>query len=126
LWVARGAWLQFRAGVRIQATNTDDVQVSRSILARGVLMNILSPGPYIFWSTVNGPLLVKGLQQSVWHGLAFLLAFYGTFLGLLALIISLFDRVRVLDPRVTRAVLLLTIVLLVWFGVSLLVEGIRG
>jgi hypothetical protein len=53
-----------------------------------------------------------------------LIAFYGTFLLILAVTVFIFDHLRHLDERVTRAVLLLTIVILVWFGVTLVVQGL--
>lgn len=123
LWIAYGTWKQYRAGVTIGG-NIDANTASQRALLRGVLMNFVSPGPYLFWSTVNGPLLLEGLQQSIWYGIAFLLAFYGTFLGLLAATVFIFDRLRTLDERVTRGLLLLTMVILVWFGMTLITQGI--
>jgi threonine/homoserine/homoserine lactone efflux protein len=93
---------------------------ARGVFARGLMMNALSPGPYLFWGTVTGPLLVSALEQSALHALAFLGAFYGTFLTVLALIVLVFDRLRRLDDRVTRALLWLTLVVLVVFGVTLI------
>lgn len=125
LWLAWGAWQQVRAGVSIGPGEDGAVDsTQRQIMARAVLMNVLSPAPYVFWTTVNGPLLIQGLQQSVWHGLAFLVSFYGTFLLIMSLIVLLFDRLRRLDERVTRAVLLITVVVLVFFGLSLLAQGL--
>lgn len=124
LWIARGAWLQFRAGLDLQAEA--NLPSESRTFTRGLLMNILSPGPYIFWGTVNGPLLVQALEQSVAHAAVFLVSFYGTFLGLLAVIVLIFDRVRALDKQVTRVILFLTIIMLVWFGITLLVDGVVG
>lgn len=125
LWLAWGAWKQVRAGVSIGPGEDGAVDsTQRQIMARAVLMNVLSPAPYVFWTTVNGPLLIQGLQQSIWHGLAFLVSFYGTFLFMMSLIVFLFDRLRRLDERVTRAVLLITVVVLVFFGLSLLAQGL--
>ncbi len=124
LWLARGAWLNFRAGAAIGAGGAALVLTTRQILLRALLVNFLSPGPYIFWGTVNGPLLVEGLRQSPLHGAAFLVAFYGTFLAVMLALIALFNHVRTLDPRVTRALLLLIAGLLVVFGLSLIGQGV--
>lgn len=124
LYLARGAWQSFRAGVVIGAGGEPLLMTTRQILIRAVLVNWLSPGPYIFWSTVNGPLFIQGMHESALHGLAFLVAFYGTFMVILVLFILVFNRVRTLDPRITRGLLLFLTVLLVVFGLSLIGHGI--
>jgi threonine/homoserine/homoserine lactone efflux protein len=86
-------------------------------------MNLLSPGPYLFWATVNGPLLRDGLEQSIGHGAAFLIAFYGVFLGMMAVVALIFDRLRRVDERLTRGLLLAAIVVLGGFGIYLIVQG---
>lgn len=123
LWIAYGTAKQYRAGITL-GENGEAGADARRAFVRGLLMNFISPGPYIFWSTVTGPLLLEALQQSIWHGVAVLIAFYGTFLGMLAATVFVFDRLRRLDERITHALLLLTIVILVWFGVTLIVQGI--
>jgi threonine/homoserine/homoserine lactone efflux protein len=119
LWIARETWLTLRAGAQINADRPAET-TNRGIFARAMLLNALSPGPYLFWSTVNGPLLIQALEQSVLHGVAFLAAFYGAFLTIMALTVALFDRVRSLDARFTQVILLLTLVILVVFGLSLI------
>ncbi|MCB9450830.1 MAG: LysE family transporter [Anaerolineaceae bacterium] len=118
LWIAYGAWRQFRANVTIGAA--ESVPTGRSTLLKSMMMNWLSPGPYIFWGTITGPLLVQALSQSVWHGAAFMLAFYGVFLGVLAALVVVFDLMRRLDPRVTRLLMLATIGVLVYFALQLI------
>ncbi len=130
LWIAYGAWKTWRANALPQAPDqieTSAVQVTPfGMLRRGVMMGLLSPGPWLFWSTVNGPLLIRGLSESIWHGIAFLVSFYGVFLLLIGATILIFDRLRRIDARFTRLLLLLTIGILVVFGLSLIVQGIRG
>lgn len=120
LWMAFSGWKRLRSGAML---NTTPASQSRT-LSQGLIMNWLSPGPYIFWATLNGPLLVQGLNQSLWTGLAFLLAFYGTFLGFLALYIFVFDRLRRLPEPVTRIIFVITIVILVAFGLALISQGL--
>lgn len=124
LWLARGAWLNFRAGAQIGAGGDVEVVPVRQLLTRAVLVNLLSPGPIIFWATVNGPLLVQGLRESVLHGVAFLVAFYGTFLGVLVGFVGVFNKMRALDPRITRVLLLIITIMLVVFGLSLIGQGL--
>lgn len=126
-WIAWGAWQRWRVGGGIDAGdgNTAPAQTSRrAILTRGLLINFISPGPYLFWSTINGPLLVDALNQSFGHALAFLLGFYGTFLAMMTIVIGLFTLLRRVDARVTRWVLLATILLLVVIGTQLILQGV--
>ncbi len=53
----------------------------RQDLWRGALVNLLSPHPWLFWIGVGGPLLLAAWGHSLWHGLAFLLGFYGLLIG---------------------------------------------
>ncbi|MBL8118123.1 MAG: LysE family transporter [Anaerolineae bacterium] len=124
LWLAYGIWKQFRAGGTFQTNDPNP----RKTLSQALVMNWLSPGPYIFWATINGPLLVQGLNQSVWAGAAFLAAFYGTFLGILGAYVIIFDRLGRIDARITRAIFMVTLVIMVVFALRLIGEatGILG
>jgi threonine/homoserine/homoserine lactone efflux protein len=125
-WRARDTAAMFKAREPgLEPDSATVPQITRwQILGRGALMGWLSPGPYLFWSTVNGPLLVKALGQSMLHGAAFLASFYGIFATILALTVLLADRLRYLDVRVTRAIMLATNLVLAVFGVSFIVQGI--
>jgi len=126
LYMAWGGWKSWRAGESVSSSPADNPierQSRRKYFARVVTINLLSPGPYIFWGTVNGPLLRQGLDDSVLSGLAFMLAFYGTFLGILAGWVLVFERLRRVNPKVTRALVLVTVIVLALLGVSLIAQG---
>jgi threonine/homoserine/homoserine lactone efflux protein len=123
LWLAWSTWRQLRAGLLLGAESGTLELTPRQVLARMVGVNLLSPGPYIFWSTVNGPLLIQAYRQSTLHAAGFLVGFYGTFLGMLSLYVLVFDRVRRLDRRVTQLLLLITVIALVFLGLSLIGQG---
>lgn len=53
----------------------------RGELWRGMLVNVLNPHPYLFWTTVGGPTIVSGWEASPWHVLAFLCPFYLLLVG---------------------------------------------
>jgi threonine/homoserine/homoserine lactone efflux protein len=119
LWIAFQAWRRYRQG-----TAFDTSESPHRTLTQGLLMNWLSPGLYLFWGTISGPLLVEGLDRSLWHGMAFLVAFYSTFLGFLALYVLVIVRLRRLDEKVTHALYVLTMVILVVFGILLIGQGV--
>jgi threonine/homoserine/homoserine lactone efflux protein len=70
-----GATLErgFAAGARVAEPG-----VAPADLRRAVLVNALSPHPWLFWITVGGPLLVADGFAS---GAAFLAGFYATLVG---------------------------------------------
>lgn len=130
LWIAWGAWQQLRAGASFTDDSSDDPEKPKGmisiqrVMGTALAMNIFSPGPYLFWATINGPLLIQANDEFGAVGvLAMLLGFYIPFIGGLFLLVMLFDRLGQVDERVTQRILLVTIGLLVWFGTSLIAEA---
>ncbi len=121
LWLAYSAWKRLRN----RATLTEEAPTQRRTLGQGLLMNWLNPNPYIFWATITGPLLVGALEVSIWQGIAFLLAFYITFVGFLAIYVAIFDRLRGLDDRITQGIFYIALAVLVIFGFSLIGQGLN-
>lgn len=124
LTLVRPAWQQAQRPPEIE---TDQPTQSQSrTLGKAVMITWLSPGPYIFWGAVLGPLFVKGLEQSVWHGAVFLLGFYGTFVGIMLLTTFIFTRLRHLDKRIVQNIMRLSVLILIYFGLRLLYDGVTG
>lgn len=98
-------------------------------LRRGVLVNLLSPHPWIAWITALGPLTITEWRNAPGAGVLFVVGFYLTLVGskmAIALLVS-GTRHRLTDPGYRRAVLLsglalvgVGLVLVVDFGRSLL------
>lgn len=95
-------------------------------LRKAILMNFLSPGPYAFWTLVNGPILLSSLKESIWYGIAFLLGFYGVFIGGMVVLAIIFSQARRLGPKVVRILLLASIIILTVFGIVLVYRGVTG
>lgn len=126
LWIAWGAWQQLRKGVEFKLEESPKAESShpREILLTAMAMNVLSPGPYLFWSTVNGPLLLKALEISPLAALGMLVGFYSVFLGGMVLMVLAFYRLGKLSQDVTRYLLIATIALLLWFGTRLILVDV--
>jgi len=128
LYIAYGAWQQYQSDIMLDTVNkpSEDAELQswQRVMMTGVMMNYLSPGPYLFWATVNGPLLISALEISVGHAIVFLIAFYGTFLVGLCGWVFLFHYIGQADERYLRIIILLTIGLLIWFGTSLIMSAI--
>ncbi len=119
------AWLAWRQA-RQPRTLTPDPATPRQSLFKATLLNLLNPNPYLFWSTVAGPLLLENWRNRPAHGLLFLLGFYVTLVGGLGLIILLFGAVEQFDRqgRVSRVLGYLSALFLAGFGVVQLIRAI--
>jgi threonine/homoserine/homoserine lactone efflux protein len=89
-------------------------------LMRATLVNLLNPNPWISWSLVLGPLLLKAWREAPSHAAALLAGFYGVMVLGLAATIVLFGLARRLGPGVSRALIGLSAVALTFFGCWLL------
>lgn len=130
LYLAWGMWRQWsQALARYNAP--EDLQAKQvpsgiKTLGKGVMMNLLSPGPYTFWALVTGPILLSAWRQSPGHAGAFLLGFYTALVGGMLAIATLFHQARRLGPRVVRALTGVSIIVLTLFGGLLLYRGFAG
>jgi len=50
-------------------------------LWKGIWVNLLNPHPYLFWSTVGGPLMVRSFPDGWQPSACFLIGFYGSLVG---------------------------------------------
>lgn len=119
-WGAVVAWRDFDAQHSVIPDGSE-----QSVL-KAALMNAISPGPYIFWSLVTGPILLAGWRETPLYGVAFLVGFYGAIVGALALIIVLFSTARGLGPKVSRALLGISALALAGFGLYQLWTGVSS
>lgn len=114
IYLAWGAFKNYR-----QAKETDleiEPDSRTQSLLKAALTNFLSPVPYIFWSTILGPLLLEAWELSPATGIAFLLSFYGLLIGGFALTILVFDLLGRFPPTITRALSFISAVLLLYLG----------
>ncbi len=121
LYLAYGAytsWKNFDAHLPTTETGTQ-----QSVL-KAALMNALSPGPYIYWSLVTGPILLKGWRETPVNGTGFLAGFYVTIVSSLLAIILVFGTATRFGPKVNRALLGISAVALFCFGLYQLWQGI--
>lgn len=125
LWLAFTSLRSIRAGALIGEGAHVDVTLSRGkLFMRMVGINIFSPAPWLFWSTVNGPLLIEGWRQTPLAGIGFLVGFYGTLIGVFALIVLAFGWLRGINPKVTRSLMMAATALLILIGISFIVQGL--
>ena len=117
------AWSSFKQW-RAFDENAEEEAQSQQGLWKAALMNLVSPGPYIFWSLVSGPIFLKGLSESTSKGVGFMAAFYGTMILLNAAIIVIFGLASQIGGRVRRGMLFVASIALSLFGIYQLWLGI--
>jgi len=118
------AWGAFRAWRRFDVTAPPAAAAGQQSLLRAALMNFLNPNPWIFWSLVTGPILLRAWGEAPDKGIAFLAGFYGAMIACLALIIILSGAARQLGPRVSRVMLGVSALALAGFGIYQLIQGL--
>ena len=121
LYLAYTAYLSWR---RFASTQLTAAEPASDGVLKASLMNALSPGPYLFWSLVTGPILLAGWRQAPALGVGFLIAFYSTMVASLAAIIVVFGMARKLGARLTRALLGTSAIALLGFGLYQLALGL--
>jgi threonine/homoserine/homoserine lactone efflux protein len=63
-------------------------------LQKGILVNALSPHPYLFWFTVGAPTTLKALVQGPASAFSFIISFYAMLVGSKIVLALLTDRSR--------------------------------
>jgi len=119
-WAAARAWRKFSSVAPASAPS------GRQSLLRAALVNFSNPGPYLGWSLIMGPLLLRGWAQAPGNGAALVAGFYATMVASLVGLIALFALARHIGPRVNRALLGLSAVGLAGFGAYQLLAGLRA
>jgi threonine/homoserine/homoserine lactone efflux protein len=123
------AFLAARTWWRSDASGTAPATTRPRSLLGATAVNLMSPGPYLGWSLVMGPLLLKGWHEAPANGIALLVGFYGVLVLSMAVIILLAGTARGLGPRANRSLIGLSAVALAGLGVWQLwawAVGLRG
>jgi threonine/homoserine/homoserine lactone efflux protein len=97
-------------------------------IRKGILVNLLSPHPYIFWLMVGAPIIIKAYHASPASAFAFIIAFYVLLVGSkigIALVVDkskafLKNRVFIWTLRILGLVLLVFAILLIKEGLGYL------
>lgn len=119
LYLAYGAFRTFQT----YAGQASVTPAEHNIL-KSALMNALSPGPWVFWSVLAGPILVEAWHISLVDALVFLFAFYFLLVGGNILFIALFAGARRFGSRLTRILNGIAAIALLAFGLFQIYRGI--
>jgi threonine/homoserine/homoserine lactone efflux protein len=123
LYLAYGA---FKSWKNYETHAMQPESASGQSILKAALTIALSPGPYIYWTLVTGPILIKGWREAPVNGIGFMAGFYLTMIGSLAGIILFFGLSSRLGPKFSRTLLGVSAVALLGFGLYQLWLGVTG
>jgi len=95
-------------------------------LFKAVIVNLFNPNPYLGWSLVMGPMLIKGWNESPQNGIVLITGFYSSMIIYSVVMVILFSAAGNLGPRVKRIFLVLSVIAFLFFGLYQLWTGITG
>lgn len=129
LFIAWGIWRQIRTG-GFQLTVADENDAGKPSVWAGIrqtaAINFFGPGPWLFWGTVTGPILIDSWREAPINGITFLVGFYATFFGVLISEVLIFDQARRLGTQVVNGMLKVGLVVLIVFAGVLWWRAIFG
>jgi threonine/homoserine/homoserine lactone efflux protein len=118
------AWGAFKAWKHFLPDASTKTENGSNNLLRAALMNSLSPGPYLFWSLVIGPLLVSTWRVNPGNALSIVAAFYVAMVGLNFAVVALFGQAARFGNQARKTMLGLSVIALAGFGAYQLWQGI--
>jgi len=118
------AWSAFRTWRRPPAPA--ELPSAPKTVMQAVLVNVLNPNPYIGWMLVLGPATVSAWHEKPLYAVALVATFYTVIVAMLALLILFFGTARFLGPRIQRALVGVSSLVLAGLGVYLIVLGMHN
>jgi threonine/homoserine/homoserine lactone efflux protein len=120
------AYKSYKSWKEFKSIDPTQVHSGQQTLINAVVVNILNPNPYIGWSLVLGPLLLKGWHTNPANGIVLLVGFYATLtIGMIATIL-LFGSAGKFGSRVNRILIGVSVITLSCFGIYELWSGFSG
>ena len=118
------AWDAFRSYHHYQPIESAQAMNGWQTLLKATLMNLLAPGPWLFWSLINGPILLEAWAIAPAWGIAYAASFYGVFILVNIGLIVIFSTMRQLGERFRKGLLLASAVILAGFAIYQFVQGL--
>jgi len=123
LWMARGS---FRGAGDDAGPSAPPASASAGPFLQAVLVNATGPGPWIFWSTVCGPILAEAWRAGAAGAIAFLVGFYAMLVGGKAFLVAAFGLAGRIGPRTARRLGMAAAAVMAGMGALQLWRGLTG
>lgn len=113
------------SSIRFKAVTVQEDLDPKSI-KKGLMVNFLNPNPYMFWTSIGGPLVLKASSTSLVSVAAFILPFYAVLVGSKVVVAIISGRSRnLLKSRHYKHVIQMLGLVLIGFGVLFLRDGVN-
>jgi threonine/homoserine/homoserine lactone efflux protein len=122
LYLAFGAYRNWR---NYKREETNKIESTRKTVFKAAMVNLLNPAPYLGWSLVMGPLLIKGWREAPGNGIALLVGFYAVLIFVTLGIMLLFSVAGRIGPRISQGLVGISAVALTIFGLYEMWSGIK-
>jgi len=123
LYLAWGLWKQLRRGdfnpIPEGAATASTPASPWAALRKAVAINMLGPGPWLFWGTAMGPVVIAAWRDSRPSAVLFVAGFYATFLLVMAVQVLLVAQARRLGAGMVRAALWIGLAAMILFAARL-------
>mgnify|MGYP001382893726 FL=1 len=103
----------------ISGVNLSDANTDNSSLYKGIITNLLNPNPYIYWTLVGSPFLVKAFEVETWLPLVFIFSFFLVFIFCKTITAIIVERSKTFLSSQTY-LLILKILALILVGFALI------
>lgn len=112
--------------LKTKGFNMDAANSSSQSLKKGIIANLLSPGPYMFWATVGAPLLFKALDLSLPAVILFMSSFYICLIGSKMLAAVIVGRTKAfINQRLYMLIMRFLGLALLVFSILFFYDGLR-
>ena len=120
------AYNTFKTWKKFDPKEEHNVHSKQQTLFKAVVVNILNPSPYLGWSLVMGPLLLKGWHENPANGIALIISFYVTIVVGLATTVFLSAAAKSLGSKTNKILIGISAFALACFGLYELWSGITA
>ena len=96
-------------------------------LAKGAMVNLLNPHPYLFWMTVGAPFMIRAWRNNPMAGIGFLAGFY-IFLVVAKMTVAIVTgkSKQLLQGRLYAFIMRILGIVLLFFALLLFKEGLKS
>jgi threonine/homoserine/homoserine lactone efflux protein len=122
-------YFAIRAYLEWQREKKENDQVSDSAtdsLKQAVIVNLLNPGPYLGWSLILGPLVIREWEHAPINSVSTILTFYLVMTSCLVAWITLMGTTTYLGPKGRRFLVLLSAIILAGLGIFSILSAMYG
>jgi len=112
--------------IKVKSMGVDTSATKPRSLRKGIIVNFLSPHPYLFWLVVGSPILFTAYQANPLASGAFIVFFYACLVGSKIIIATLVERSRAfLKNKAFLWIMRVLGLALLTFAVLFIIDGLK-